>query len=77
MPYANEYTRLTSPSYPGYITPNGPEVDIDELATAIQEVSKHKFDDFTFNHSVGSFRESAQEVERVLYEHGVEILPLE
>lgn len=71
MPYANEYTRLTSPSYPGYITPQGTEVDITELARAITDMAEHTFEDFEFNHSVGSFRESAQEVIRVLAEHGI------
>lgn len=78
MPYANEYTRLTAASYPGYITPRGPEVDIDELAQAIADLATdHKFDDFEFNHSVGSFRESAKEVIRVLGEHDVHIQSLE
>lgn len=73
MPYANEYTRLTSPSYPGYISAKGTEVDIDELAETINSMASHTFDDYQFNHSVGSFRESAKEVIRVLGEHGVHI----
>tara|TARA_R110001592_G_scaffold89044_3_gene261962 strand:+ start:636 stop:1940 length:1305 start_codon:yes stop_codon:yes gene_type:complete len=73
MPYANEYTRLTDADYPGYIDYSGTTVDPKDIVDAVMRLENHQFDEFQFNHEVGSFRMSAQEVIKQLSERGINL----
>ena len=76
MPYANEYTRLTDADYPGYIDYSGTTVKPTDIVDAVMALNGHQFSDFKFNHEVGSFRMSTQEVVKQLTAHGIVIRPL-
>ena len=75
MPYANEYTRLTNADYPGYIDYSGTTVKPTDIVDAVMALNGHQFSDFKFQHEVGSFRVSAQEVLKQLSAHGIHIRP--
>lgn len=76
MPYANEYTRLTAADYPGYIDYVGNTVHPQAIINACKELENYTFDEFSFNHEVGSFKNSALEVVKQLSAHGVYLRPL-
>ena len=86
IPFANEYTKLAKPNWPGYFNVNGKGLEIDSLVAAIDEVLNHVDEwehdgtnpaevreKYGFNHEYGSFRVSTREVLRAFEQHGIHL----
>ena len=74
MPFANEYTRLASALYPGYVNVANGKVSAQDIAVScdrmLNEIRQARFDElaekYEFNHRMGSFVLSTAQVIRAL-----------
>ena len=74
MPFANEYTRLASALYPGYVNVSDGKVTAEDIAISCDRMLNHAIESswgdlaekYQFNHRMGSFELSTRHVLRAL-----------